>query len=195
MREDRKATHLRINLIFVATTLNIDDLPDFVRLAADLDADKVICYYNYIYIPTQKYLSCFFKQELTNRMLDKAEVIADKLNISIDLPPRFDQKEYPKPQICREPFSQIMFDSNGRVLPCDASEDCYEVLSVGKDFVNIWNSPYYQKLRGSLIEGNNACFKHCLRANPASVNNFDSHVIQRGKKYSEGISILWEDNF
>ena len=62
-----------VHLIFVATTLNIEDLPYFVRLAASLGVDKVICYYNYIYVPAQKYLSCFFKQKLTNRMLDEAE--------------------------------------------------------------------------------------------------------------------------
>ena len=39
---------LQVRLIFVATTLNIEDLPDFVRLAHRLGVDKVICYYNYI---------------------------------------------------------------------------------------------------------------------------------------------------
>ena len=185
----------RVNLIFVATTLNIEDLPNFVKFAAMLEADKVICYYNYIYIPTQKYLSCFFKQELTNRMLDEAERLAQKLHIAIDLPPRFDQKEYSRFGICREPFSQIMFNVQGHTLPCDASEDCSEILGDGKDFMEIWNGPYYQKLRESLLEGNCSCFKHCLRANPVSVNDFKSHVIYRGGKSDEDIHLLWGDNF
>jgi MoaA/NifB/PqqE/SkfB family radical SAM enzyme len=182
-----------VHLIFVATTLNIEDLPDFVRLAANLGVDKVICYYNYIYIPTQKYLSCFFKQELTNKMLDEAEKVARKSNIRIDLPPRFGLKEYPTSGICREPWSQIMLNAQGHILPCDASEDTNESLE-GKDFWKVWNSPYYQNLRKSLIEGNCSCFKHCFRANPASVNDFRSHVIHRGRRDSE-ITILWGDNF
>lgn len=190
----RNKPDLSVNLIFVATTLNIDNLEDFVRLAADLRVDRVICYYNYIYIPSQKYLSCFFKQELTNSMLDGAEELADKLNINISLPARFGQKEYPKPIICREPFSQVMFDSAGKVLPCDASEDCNEILRDEKDFMDIWNSPYYQDLRKSLISGDSSCLKHCLRANPASVNDFKSHVIHRGRQ-AEDINILWGDNF
>lgn len=193
-RLKEKKQDLRINLIFVATTLNIDDLCDFVRLAADLGVDRVVCYYNYIYIPTQKYLSCFFKQDLTNRMLDEAQNLAVKLNMAIDLPPRFSQKTYRMSSICREPFSQIMFDSRGKVLPCDASGDCQQVLSADKDFMDIWNGPYYQGLRNSLLEGNCPCFKHCLRANPASVNDFESHVIHRGRK-EEDIHILWGDNF
>jgi MoaA/NifB/PqqE/SkfB family radical SAM enzyme len=193
LRKDKKSP--KVHLIFVATTLNIEDLPNFVRLAADLDVDKVICYYNYIYIPTQKYLSCFFKQELTNKMLNEAGELANKLKIDIALPPRFSQKEYPNLGPCREAFSQIMFDSQGHVLPCDASEDCGEVLGDGKSFTDVWNSQYYQKLRKSLLEGNCPCFKHCLRANPQSVNDFKSHVIYRGGRKDEDIHILWGDNF
>lgn len=184
----------RINLIFVATTLNIEDLPDFVRLAAELKADRVICYYNYIYVPAQKYLSCFFKQGLTNQVLDTAQKLAGELGVQIDLPPRFSQKEYPKLDTCREPFSQIMFDAQGRVLPCDASEDCYEVLSPENDLMNVWNSEYYQDLRKSLIEKKCSCLGHCLRANPSIVNDFKSHVIHRGRQ-DEKIDILWGDNF
>lgn len=192
-RRDRSRP--RLNLVFVATTLNIEDLPDFVLFASDLGVDKVICYYNYIYVYAQKYLSCYFKQDLTNKMLDKAQDMADKVNMAIDLPPRFGQKDYPKPSVCREPFSQIMFDSQGHVLPCDASEDCKEVLSNGKKFMDIWNGAYYQKLRKTLLSGDCSCLKHCIRANPVSVNDFRSHVIHRGGRKSEDIDILWGDNF
>ncbi|MBM3245011.1 MAG: radical SAM protein, partial [Candidatus Omnitrophica bacterium] len=185
----------RVNLIFVATTINIDDLPNFVRLAAELGVDKVICYYNYIYLPTQKYLSCFFKQEFTNNILTEAEELADKLNIKIALPPKFGQKEYPKFGPCREAWSQIMFDSKGHVLPCDAAEDCGDILENGKDFMDIWNSLYYQNLRKTLQEGNCSCSRHCFRSNPASVNDFKSHVIYRGGRRDEDIGILWGDNF
>lgn len=184
-----------IKLIFVATTLNIDDLPDFVRFANNLGVDKAACYYSYIYNSTQKYLSCFFKQELTNKMLDEAESLARKSNISIDLPPRFGLKEYPKPNMCHKPFNQIMFDNHGHILPCDASEDCNEALNNGKDFMQTWNSPYYQNLRKSLIDGTYSCFKHCIRANPASVNDFKSHVVYRNRRRDEDINVLWGDNF
>jgi radical SAM superfamily enzyme YgiQ (UPF0313 family)/MoaA/NifB/PqqE/SkfB family radical SAM enzyme len=182
-----------VRMIFVATTLNIEDLPNFVRLSSQLGADRLICYYNYIYIPTQKYLSCFFKQGLTNRMLDEAEALASKLKLKIDLPPRFGQRDYPSPGTCPEPWSQIMFTTQGHVLPCDASEDCRENLQE-KGFMEIWNGQYYLNLRRSLIERTASCFRHCLRANPSAVNDFSSHVIYRGKKESE-INILWGDNF
>ena len=189
----KNTSNLTVHLIFVATTLNIADLPNFVRLAANLGVDKVICYYNYIYVPAQKYLSCFFNQELTNKMLDEAEKIASRLNINIDLPSRFGLKDYPVLGICREAWSQIMLNAQGHIIPCDASEDANESLE-NKDFWDVWNGSYYQNLRKNLIEGNCSCFKHCFRANPAAVNDFRSHVIHRGRKESE-INIFWGDNF
>lgn len=186
----------QINLIFVATTLNIEDFPDFVRLAADVGADKVICYYNFIYIPTQKYLSCFFRQEFTNKIFDKAQSLADKLKIQVDLPFRFGHESSScEIAVCREPFSQIMLDSQGKVLPCDAAEDCPEALDETKDFMDVWNSLYYQRLRQALIDKEASCSKHCLRVNPGGINNFKSHVIYRGGRKDEDIHILWGDNF
>lgn len=185
----------RLHLIFVATTINIEDLPNFVRLASELRVDKVICYYNYIYTPAQKYLSCFFKQELANKILTEAQDLANRLEVKIELPPKFGQKEYPKLGPCREAWSQIMFDAQGHVLPCDAAEDCGDILDDSKDFMDIWNGGYYQNLRRMLREGNSSCFRHCFRANPASINDFKSHVIYRGGRRDEDISILWGDNF
>lgn len=193
LRKGLKKESPRIHLIFVANTLNIDNFPDFIRLAHRLGVDKVICYYNYIYVPAQKYLSCFFKQELTNRFLSEGEALAKKLGLDISLPPKFNQKEYPDLGICREPFSQIMFTSEGHVLPCDASEDCYERLENVRDFNEIWNSAYYQKLRKSVIDRTGACFNHCLRANPSKINDFKSHVIHRGNENE--IDLSWGDNF
>ncbi|MDD4909397.1 MAG: radical SAM protein [Candidatus Omnitrophica bacterium] len=193
-RQERHKDNLRVKLIFVATTLNIEDLPDFVRLAKQVGADEVVCYYNYIYVHAQKYLSCFFKQEFTNRMLDEAGALAAKLGVAISLPPKFNQSSYPDTGVCREPWSQLMLDAAGHVLPCDASEDCGLVLEEGRSFMDdIWNSPYYIGLREKLIDGRASCAKHCFRANPAAVNDFKSHVIHRGVK--ENIDICWGDNF
>jgi radical SAM superfamily enzyme YgiQ (UPF0313 family)/molybdenum cofactor biosynthesis enzyme MoaA len=174
--------NLKINLIFVATALNVENLSNFVRLAASMGVDRVICYYNYIYNYEQKFLSCFFKQEITNSKLEEAASLANHLKIRITLPPKFEQQVYPSLGPCREAWSQIMFDMQGHVLPCDASEDCNEILSDNRNFMEIWNGRYYQNLRRSLLEQCNSCFNHCFRANPSSINDFESHVIRRGEK-------------
>lgn len=191
----KKSQNIRIDLFFVATTLNIEDLPNFVQLAKELGVDSVIVNYNYIYVPAQKYLSCYFKPELTNRMFDEAASLAGDIGISVYLPPKFNSKEYSGLGICRELWSQIMLNDQGFVLPCDASHDCHLKLEDNLYFDGIWNSEYYVKIRQELIESRNAgCYQHCHRANPAAVNSFSSHVIHRGRQ-EEKIDEFWEDNF
>lgn len=195
IKQRRKNNNVRIDLFFVATTLNIEDLPDFVRLAKKLGVDSVVVNYNYIYVPAQKYLSCFFKPELTNKMFDKAKRIAHDIRIPISLPPRFNEEDYPRLGLCRELWSQTMLNDEGHVLPCDASHDCHLRLDTVQSFYEIWNSEYYVKMRQELINsGQTLCFEHCHRANPAIVNTFSSHVIHRGRG-DQKIDEFWEDNF
>jgi MoaA/NifB/PqqE/SkfB family radical SAM enzyme len=191
----KKNNNVRISLFFVATALNIDDLPNFLRLAKQLGVDGVVVNYNYIYVPAQKYLSCYFRQDMTNRMFEEAKQTAQEIGINISLPPAFGQNSYPQRGICRELWSQIMFDEQGHVLPCDASGDCNLQLKDNLYFGVIWNSEYYVKMRQELVElGHTACYQRCHRANPVAVNLFSSHVIHRGRQ-NEKIDEFWEDNF
>jgi anaerobic magnesium-protoporphyrin IX monomethyl ester cyclase len=191
----KKNDNVKVNLFFVATLLNIDDLPDFVDLAKKLGVDKVIVNYNYIYVPAQKYLSCYFKQGLTNQMLEEARQRAHEVGIDISLPAGFGMNNYPRSGVCRELWTQIMLNEKGHILPCDASHDCNLKLEDSRYFDSIWNSEYYVRIRQELIESGNAdCYRYCHRANPAAVNLFSSHVIHRGRQ-GEKIDEFWEDNF
>jgi radical SAM superfamily enzyme YgiQ (UPF0313 family)/MoaA/NifB/PqqE/SkfB family radical SAM enzyme len=173
-----------IRFVFTATTLNIDDLPNFVKFAADFGVDKIICYYNYIYTPVQKYLSCFFRQETANTAIGVARGMAYRLNMKIDLPPRFGINENSTLNICPVPWSQIMFDTMGEASVCEVLGRSGDSLE-GKRFMDIWNGAYYQNLRKSFVEGNAACFKHCIGTNPSCVNEFNSHVINRNTEKQE----------
>jgi MoaA/NifB/PqqE/SkfB family radical SAM enzyme len=175
-------TNPTVNLIFTASTLNIEDLPHFIMLASDLGVNKVLCCYNTIYITTQKYLSCFFKQDLTNSVLQEVKELADKLRLSLELPPRFGLDNYPILPLCRVAWSRIMLGMEGFIPPCQELKECNEDFSLsseGKWLMGIWNSFYYQELRRSLIKGTTPCFKNCFRANPYAVNEFRSHLITK----------------
>jgi len=189
-----KNSKLTLNLIFVATTKNIKDLPDFIEFAYEKGADSVIAYYNYVYGMDQKYLSCYFEKELTNEMLHKAREKLNQLNkdgrkMNLFLPPEFN-KEYEINYLCKEAWSNIMINSEGAIISCDVSGDSYENVKGKKDFFEVWNGKYYTNLRKSLIERKNDCAKYCFRANPSAVNDFMSHIITRGKSKEEIIEFL-----
>lgn len=173
----------KVNLVFTVSTLNIKDFPNFVKLASTLGVNKVICDYGYIYTPTQKHLSCFFKQKLTNQVFMQVEEIADKLGLSLTLPPKFGLDNYSRQNICRMPWSRIMLNHEGYIPPCEELESCYETFrNSNKWFFDIWNGRYYQSLRKSFVEGTAPCFKYCFRANAQATNDFHSHVIRRGSE-------------
>lgn len=185
MKAKKQTKNLRINFIFVATTENIDKLPDYVKFAADKGADAVVVYYNFVYRLDQKYLSTYFCKDKTNQMFDEAEKLAKALNINLQLPQRYKQKEYLCEQKCREAWTQLMINPSGDVITCDAAGDLRETILDKKDFMDLWNGKYFVEVRKKLLKGNSACSNFCIRANQASINDFRSHFITRGKNKEE----------
>jgi MoaA/NifB/PqqE/SkfB family radical SAM enzyme len=174
-RKDSQSPY--IVLVFLVNTLNIEDLPNFVGLAASLGVDCVQCNYLTIFNPAHLKLSCFFKQKITNEMFDLAREKADKFKIPLVLPPRFsnDKDNYFK-SMCSEPWRNIYVDTEGAVLPC-----CYAGEHFGElkdaDILSIWNNKKYQELRAGVVsqDGIGMC-KYCLNNNPDNVNLLNSHV-------------------
>ncbi|MBU1125250.1 MAG: glycosyltransferase [Candidatus Omnitrophica bacterium] len=172
-RKNQQSPYL--TLVFVVNTMNIEDLPQFVELAASLGADGVQCNYLTIFQPAHLKLSCFFKQQITNEIFDKAAARASELNITLRLPPKFGQKEY-FASLCADPWKNIYVDTEGAVLPCCYSGEHFGELNQDGIFT-IWNSDKFQQLRNDLQSGNPvAMCKFCLNSNPANVNFINAHV-------------------
>ncbi|MBU0694322.1 MAG: glycosyltransferase [Candidatus Omnitrophica bacterium] len=172
-RKSSQSPH--ISLVFLVNTLNIEDLPDFVKLAASLGVDSVCCNYLTIFNPAQVKLSCFFKQEVTNEIFDKAKKLAKKLNVSLTLPIYFSQKDYPK-GVCADPWKNIYIDTEGAVLPCCYSGEHYGELGED-DVISIWDNKKYQQIRGDLAsENTREMCRNCVNNNPANVNSLSAHV-------------------
>lgn len=176
---------LTVNMIFVATTRNISEMPAFVDFAADQRASAVVVYFNYVYRFDQKELSCYFAKEETNAMIEAAESRARERGIRICLPPKFNQKEYGREQICREAWSQCMVNPEGDIITCDVAGDSRESLLDKKDFMEMWNGAYYRRIRERLSAGDLACSTFCSRANPGAVNDFRAHFITRGRSAAD----------
>ena len=161
----KRSGQVQVHFMFVMTTLNAEKLPDFVRWAKELGADKVLAGYFYIYEAAQKYLSLYFKQELANRAIDEARKVADELGLEISLPHKFrTQPEAQKaPARCSEPWHQVMVSPDGSILPCDLYGSFRESLAE-KSFEDIWNGPTYRAIRRDLRSGG-GCLKDCQRQN------------------------------
>jgi len=166
-----------VSLIFIATALNIENLPQFVKFAADLGVDEVFCNYMTIFSLAHLKLSCFFKQELTNIAFEKAKEAAKARNILLKLPPSFGiNNNSPKRQICSDPWKFFYVENEGSVNAC-----CYAGTHFGyldrADFKTMWNGTNFKDLRSSLIEGppHRWC-RYCYKYHSDNVNDIRSHI-------------------
>jgi MoaA/NifB/PqqE/SkfB family radical SAM enzyme len=182
----------KINLMFIMTTLNAEKLPEFIRWGTKLGVDKIIAGYFYIYESQQKYLSLYFKQELANKVVDEARIAAKEAKCEVVLPPKFGDSPaaYVRPDVCPEPWHQIMINADGRVLPCDVYGNFNEDLN-GKSFKDIWNGEAYQQIRANLAK-NTGCITTCPRQNVSAINDWKSHVIQRHKDDKQIVKEYYE---
>jgi len=164
-------------LVFLANSLNIENLPDFAEFAHRLGVDEVRCNYMTAFHHAQLKLSCFFKQGLTNQSMEEAEERAAKLGLPLKPPPRFGQWNQDKNNcLCADPWKYMYVENESSVLPC-----CYAGSHFGyldkADFQTIWNGSSYRQLRKSLVEGppHKWC-RYCQRYRAENVNDIRSHI-------------------
>lgn len=185
-----------INLIFLVTSRNIHNLPDFIRLAADLGVDRVTCNYLTIFAVEHIKLSCYFNKERTNDIFDEALELAKESGITLVLPPKFCSKGTGDDAICRDPWDFFYVETQGSVLPCCFAGDHIGYLNK-QDFEEIWNSDGYLRLRNGLIKGvpYEWC-KYCYKYNASNIDDIRAHItfrpdtqkeiVEYFKKYKDG---------
>lgn len=175
VRKNRTSPYLV--LVFLANTLNIEDLPNFIKFAASLGVDEVACNYMNIFHYSQVKLSCFFKQELTNAAFKKAQAIAHKVKMPLRLPPAFGMDtQQRRKSICSDPWKYFYVENEGSVLPCCFAGD--HVGYLGKvDFETIWNGFHYKNLRKSLVNADPGEWcKYCYKCRSENVNDIRAHI-------------------
>ncbi len=180
-----------VNLVFIVNTLNIENLPSFVEFSSRLGVDSVIANYMTVYTPTQLKLSCFFKQNITNRIFLEAQEQAEKSGIALSLPPKFGGNGSKHPR-CSEPWKYLYVETEGSILPC-----CFAGAHIGylyrDEFEDVWNGEFYKNLRKSLVEGEDFSWcKFCYKNKPSNVNDIRSHVSFRPdyqKRILKGINL------
>lgn len=172
-----------VNLVFLVTTLNIDDLPAFVQLAHELKVDRVTCNYLTIYNTKQVKLSCFTIQQKTNAVFDEAENLARELGVTLILPPRFGSRGAGGGKnVCRNPWEFFYVETQGSVNPCCSAGDNIGFLNK-TDFNSIWNGKGYTQLREGLVSGKiHSWCKHCPQYDVANIDDIHSHLTFRPKE-------------
>lgn len=189
----QKGSTLHINLVFLVTSMNIDNLVEFVKIAKDLDVDRVTCNYLTIFQPEQVKMSCFFNKEKTNQIFTEAEEVASKIGMTLILPPKFIKHETGD-MLCNDPWDFFYVETKGAVNPC-----CFAGNHTGNmskvSFEEIWNGLKYRKLRKGLISGDiHYWCKYCYKHNANNVNHIRSHITFRPRGVKKILKYIAEHN-
>jgi radical SAM protein with 4Fe4S-binding SPASM domain len=166
-----------LHLHFVAMRQNIDELPEVIKLAKELEVTTVIVEHLWVFDAAIMQETLFLDRERMHTMFNLAKETAQKLNINLILPSeepikfcepavlkqsgltQFDylMQSDTKPNIiaqyfCSEPWRMAIVYWNGDVSPC-----CYTDRVMGNlhqhSFQEIWNNTEYRSFRRNLKKG------------------------------------------
>jgi len=161
--------HPRISLWLTGLKETIDQLPDFVRLAAHMGVHEVHLQrlvFDEAGFGMARAQSSLFEQTQAEEQeaVAAAQAIGAALGVSIDAsgatePGLSLKQQGDSPWTgCRRPWSLMYFTANGRALPCciaPFSARGYENYTLGdantQSLDEIWNGPVYQQFRAELL--------------------------------------------
>lgn len=183
-KERLGATNPRISIWCVATKENLQELPDLLRLAADLGVPEVyiqrMVYFagesNLQFGMARDDLAIFGKEdEAEEKIIEECTQLSVELGIDFQASGGRDPvsslaaarpADYAPWQACMRPWTTAYVTANGNCLPCCISPfatDDYESLILGNlfecPFNEIWNESLYQEFRANLLSEhpNQAC--------------------------------------
>ena len=155
-KESSRDKEILITFSFVAMQQNISELVEFVHMAAELGADRVLVWDVQISQASNFDYSLHDKREMASDVFAEAKAAAEKQQISLVFSRDYTQQETLTPDSaafrCQLPWTHVYVSPNGEVSPC-----CYYHHVIGDlsttTFDNIWNNSAYRELRTRMHHG------------------------------------------
>jgi MoaA/NifB/PqqE/SkfB family radical SAM enzyme len=168
LRAASAGSRLRVAVNFALMRGNIEELPELVRLAADLGVWRISAEHLIALDPALERESLFHTPELSDDVLLRSLAIAQELGVAMELPDLFDPTRTPRelrlgwirnvrpvapppgaPHCTLLDYSVVIYP-DGIVLPC-GHPDAPQLLPMGllgeQDFADIWFGRRFQLLR------------------------------------------------
>jgi MoaA/NifB/PqqE/SkfB family radical SAM enzyme len=164
------ATAPRVSLWLTGLKETVEQLPDFVRLAAKMGVKEVHLQrlvFDDVGYGMARAESSLFEQTRAEEQaaIETAQAIGAEIGVTLDASgatePGLSLKRQAEDQpwsTCRRPWSLMYFTAHGRALPCciaPFSARDYGTYTLGdatqQSLREIWNGPAYQAFRGGLL--------------------------------------------
>lgn len=187
IKNERGLKYPWINFVFCAMQSNINELPDLVRLAAEIGIEEVKVVYLTVFGEDLLNESLWGHEELVRNVFEEAIRVSEELGIVLKLPHYVGEDvagdKYHKD--CFVSWRDFFLGSDGYVRPCMSTPIQFFEYDKSKDFMEMWNSPEYQKYRAIVNDSkkmDSPC-KRCYQSSHCNWNRKES-FIQVGENFS-----------
>lgn len=187
IKKERGLKYPWINFVFCAMQSNIRELPDLVRLAAEIGIEEVKVVYLTVFGEDLMNESLWGHEELVKEVFEAAIRVGDELGILLKLPHYIGEDEAGDKlhKDCFVAWRDFFLGSDGYVRPCMSTPIHFFEYDKKKAFMEMWNAPEYQKYRrivNNQQEMESPC-KRCYQSSHCNWNREES-FIQVGENFS-----------
>ena len=187
IKKERGLKYPWINFVFCAMRSNIRELPDLVRLAAEIGIEEVKVVYLTVFGEDLMNKSLWGHEDLVKEVFEEAIKVGDELGILLKLPHYIGEDEAGDKlhKDCFVAWRDFFLGSDGYVRPCMSTPIHFFEYDKNKDFMEMWNAPEYQKYR-EIVNDSEKMDSPCRRCYQSSHCNWNKKesFIQVGEHFS-----------
>ena len=179
IKKERNLTYPYINFVFCAMKSNIEELPDLVKLASDVGVDEVKVVYLTAFNKLLAHEVLWDEKEKTKEIFNKAEELADKLNISLKLPYLIgeDPAKDKAHKDCYVAWRDFFVGSDDYIRPCMSTNVEFFKYNKDVDFKTMWNDKKFIEYREKVnTENMDKMCKHCYQSSFCNWNKKHSFI-------------------
>ena len=166
---------------------NIRELPDLVKLAANIGIEEVKVVYLTVFGEDLMNESLWGQEELVREVFEEAVKVGESLGIVLKLPHYIGEDEAGDKlhKDCYVAWRDFFLGSDGFVRPCMSTPIHFFAYDKNRDFMEMWNAPEYQKYRETVNDQkkmDDPC-RRCYQSSHCNWNRKES-FIQVGENFS-----------
>ena len=187
IKKERGLKYPWINFVFCAMRSNIRELPDLVRLAAEIGIEEVKVVYLTVFGDDLMNESLWGQEELVKEVFEEAIRVGNELGILLKLP-HYVGEDVAGDKLHKDCFvswRDFFLGSDGYVRPCMSTPIHFFEYDKNKDFMEMWNAPEDQKYRSDVnnSERMDSPCRRCYQSSHCNWNRRES-FIQVGETFS-----------
>lgn len=175
-----------MNFVMTMFDRNIEELPDLVKLAADIGLDEVKGVYLTVFSENLLNESLYNKKDKVKRIFSETEQIGEKLGIKVKLPylQGEDIAGNNNHKDCFTAWRDFFVGSDGYIRPCQSNSAKFFKFDKNLSFEEMWNSKEYQNFRAN-VNSSLMCegCKKCYQSSHANWNK-EYAFIQTGEEFA-----------